>query len=408
MAISYSSNGYVQQPFGNSAATTSSFLTPLVWNKILHEQVQNKLFWKDMIGKDKGGEGSIESDVLNSPIVEKTDLRKESGDTITMGLVKQPNLADETTITYMNYGKVNSQQLVDNEASLTFYYLRVPVAHFRDAILIQSGKMTDQRSPYALMSQATSLLSTRLAKVKDDGVFTAFYAGYSFNVWRGNDLTGVAHPNNLYGKNKSALTDVDANDVVDTDLLERLAVFGKVNNIGPVSIEGSGCYGFTVHPYGMKTLRADSLWKDAAQLALPRSKENPIFTRADGKYSNIYVMEDNRVSTAKNYAVASSSNSIGAISASTVGSGISATDVRMNIFFGANAIARGVAQEEYMARRKEDDYGNMVGFGGGYIYGDRRADWAPDQSSSTTAVNQSSAIIWSHSPNPNSNVSSIW
>jgi N4-gp56 family major capsid protein len=408
MALSYTAVGVDQltktQP---SAAATSNFLTASVWNKILHEKTQNKRFWKAMIGKDKGGEGSIDSDLSNFPIVEKTDLKKDSGDTIVMGLVKQPRNADESTITYMNYGKTGSYQLVDSEAKPTFYYLHVPVALYRDAIASVSG-MSKQRSPYDQRQIAVDMVSTQMAKWLDDGIFTTFYSGYSPNVWRQQSLTGVAHPNNVYGKNKSAITDVDTTDVIDSDLLERLGTFAKVNNVSPVSIEGDETYGLIVHPYGMKTLRADSLVKDAWAFALPSGKANPIFTRASGqRYANIYVMEDNRISTAKTYAVAASADAIGTISAPTLGSGITSTDVRMNILIGANAIARGWAQETTMAQRTETDYGMINGTAAIVIYGDRRADYALAESATTTTYNQSSAIVYSHSPNPNSNVSSI-
>jgi hypothetical protein len=408
MSFTYTAVGVDQltklQP---SAGTTNNFLTPSIWNKILHEKTQNKLFWKNMTGKDKGGEGSIDDDLSNYPIVEKTDLRKEAGDTIVMGLVKQPYNTDETTITYANYGKTGSYQLVESEGKPTYYYLHVPLALYRAAIASVTG-MSKQRSPYDQKKIAVGMVSDHMRKFLDDGIFWTFYGGYSPNVWRQQTLTGVAHPNLLYGKNKTALTDVDANDVLDSTMLENLGTFCKVNNISPVIINGQETYGLIVHPYGMKTLRADSLVKDAWAFALPSGKENPIFTRAGNqKYAGIYVMEENRISSAKDYAVAASAGAIGAISAATMGDGIPATDVRMNILIGANAIARGWAMETTLAERTETDYGMIQGTAGIVIYGDRRADYALAESATTTIYNQSSAIVYTHSVNPNSNVSSI-
>jgi hypothetical protein len=408
MSLTYTAVGVDQltktQP---SAAATSNFLTASAWNKILHEKTQNKRFWKSMIGKDKGGEGSIDEDLANYPIVEKTDLVKDSGDTIVMGLVKQARNADETTITYMNYGKTGSYQLVDNEAKPTFYYVHVPIALYRDALAAMNG-MSKKRSPYDQVKLNVDMVSTQMAKWLDDGIFTTFYSGYSPNVWRQYAKTGVAHPNLIYGKNKSAITDVDSNDVLDSDMLERLGTLVKVNNISPVIIDGQEAHGLIVHPYGMKTLRADSLVKDAWSLALPSGKSNPIFTRAGNqRYAGIYVMEDNRISTAKDYAVAASADTIGTISAPTLGDGITSTDVRMNILIGANAIARGWGQETTMAKRTETDYGMIDGTAAIVIYGDRRADYALAESATTTVYNQSSAIVYTHSVNPNSNVSSI-
>lgn len=44
------------------------------------------------------------------------------------------------------------------------------------------------------------------------------------------------------------------------------------------------------------------------------------------------------------------------------------------------------------------DYENMFGFGGGYIFGDRRADFALSQDSGSDGAvkNQSSAIVYAH------------
>ena len=391
--------------YENNSSGTYHNLVKKTWDTLLHEQVQNKLFWRDMIGADKGGEGSIDTQVSNFPVVEKTQLGKEAGDQITMGLVTNLGGDEYTAATGYDIGKSSTDQLVDNEGSLTFYYLLVKIGHHREGVL-NKGKLTQKRSPFQLMQTATDLLSTQLAKYKDDGLFYTFYAGYSPSAIRELNLTTVTHPNMAYGKNKAALTDVDTADVVDTDLLERLGVLVKVQNINPVMIDGKKCHGLIVHPYGMKTLRADSAWQDSNRQALPRGEGNPIFTRADGRYANIYVMEDNRVSVARVFgSVTASSHAIGALAAATTT--ITSTDVRMNILFGANAIARAVGVNEYMADRKEDDYGNLKGIAGGYVYGDRRADWLDDAASGTTK-NQSSFIVYTSSPNPNSNISSIW
>jgi len=401
----YSSSGldFKISPAGGASASASN-LTPKIWDKVLHEQIQNKSFWKSMIGKDKGGEGSLLSDVTNYPIVQKTDLKKASGDKIVVGLRKAVNLSDETAYAYWNYGKVTGQELVDNEASITFYYMNVPVTLYRDGVIIEN-EMSLQRSPYDLFKLATDALGDKMAHFRDTSFFHAFYAKYDAALIRSGDVTSVSHPNNLYGKNKTALTEVDATDLVDCDLLERIAVYQKINNIAGTK-DGLG---LIVHPYGTKTLRADTLWQDAQQGAAPRSKENDIFTGKVGVYAGINVLEDNRISSEKlynnltvtTYAVASE------FTAATMGN-VAATDCRMNILIGANAMTEAFAKETFMRRRKEDDYGELSGFGAGFIRGAMRADWLPDMSSSTTAVNQSSAIVHSYSPSPIGNVSSIW
>ena len=393
---------------------TSNQLTKKLWDGLLHQSVQDKQFFKNLIGKDKGGEGSIDEQTVNTPIVQKTQLGKDAGDQITMGLVKALVQGD----TY-NSGKTGSEALVDNELGLTFHNVKVKIAHYRNGVVIE-GKMTEQRSPFNLRQEAKSLLSTHLSKVLDDGVFPTFYMGWSPNVVRELGVSvaaPTAHPNIIYGKNQSALANVTSSDVVDTLMLENLAVAVIETNINPIKVDGNDAFIFAVHPRGMKTLRADSAWVDANKSGMPRGGDNPIFSRAEGRWSNIYVMETNKVSTAKTWASATVTGSgtgaspyILSISDDTVGAGVTATDVRMNVLMGSNAVARAFALESYMERRKEDDYGNKIGFGGGFLYGDRRADWALAQDSGTdgSSKNQSSLLVYSYSPNPNSNFGGVW
>lgn len=393
---------------------TNNQATKKLWDGLLHESVQDKQFFKGLIGKDKASEGSIDEQAVNFPIVQKTQLGKDSGDQITMGLVKALVQGD----TY-NSGKTGNEALVDQELGLTFHNVKVKIAHYRNGVVIE-GKMTEQRSPYDLRTKAKDLLSTHLSKVLDDSVFPTIYMGYSPNVVRelGTSVAApAAHPNTIYGKNQSALANITSADVVDTGMLENLAVALAEANINPIKIEGNDAFLFAVHPRGMKTLRADSAWIDANRTAMPRSGDNPIFSKASGRWANIYVMESNKVSTAKTWSAATVSGAgtgadpyLLSISDATMGAGVSATDVRMNVVFGANSVARAFALESYMARRKEDDYENKFGFGGGFLYGDRRADWAVNADSGTDGAtkNQSSLLVYSYSPNPNSSFSGVW
>lgn len=399
--MAYYSAGYGYNP------TTAYISVKKLWDSMLHHQVQQSLFFKDMIGRDNGEEDSKE--FTNYPIVEKTQLGKDSGDRITMSLVRQLN----TSTTY-NAGKTGVTQLVDSENTMSFYNTYVNISHWRDAVAI-FGKMTLQRTPFDVRSVAKDLLAKEIAQFLDKGLFFALYCGYSPNVVREVGTSALLEKlplNNVYGKDKSALTGVDVNDVVDTDLMERLSVAFVENNMNPIRFEGEECGLFIVHPRGFKSLRSDSLYQDANINGMPRSKDNPMFSRAKGKWANIYIAEHNQIDSAKNYGSLTVSQDAITIAAYTAGSdtasGMAVTDIRMNLLLGANAVARAVALPSYMAARKEDDYGNLIGFGGGLIYGDRRADWEIDDGSGGTFKNQSSICVWTYSPAVNSNLTAIW
>lgn len=382
---------------------TSHQNTAKLWDKLLHEAVQNKDPFAGMEGEDKGGESSLKAEVANKPFVRKTQLGKESGDQITMGLVA--NVGDGST--WYNEGKVANETLAGSEDTLAFYNSKVRVAHFRKGVSV-TGKNTLQRSPYSLLSVAKERVSTTLSRHLTHGRFFAFYNGVSPNVVRELGSTAAApalHINNVYGKDKADLASMDATDILDFDLIERLRVAVEEANINPIVVDGERCHLLLCHPRGGKTLRSDSAWKDAQQLAAPRSEANAMFRNTLGFAAGIFVKEANDVDTAK--AVASTSGgTAGDItwSADTVGFG-AATDFRMNILIGANAMARAIALEPYMARRKDDDYENIYGFAGGLIYGDRRADFllSADTGTDGARKNQSSAIVYTYSPNVNSN-----
>lgn len=403
----------------------ASILTPhqnvrKTWDKLLHEQVLHKSAWKGLVGTDKGGEGDLDSETSNKPIVTKTQLGKESGDLITMGLVasnvKQSWLSATDQDNWFNMGKSGNTQLVDSEAALSFYNLKVRVAHQRFGIVID-GKMTVQRTPYDLLSTAKNQLSTQMAYFLDSSPFFAIYTGWSPNVIREIGLTTAdtaEHPNQIYGKGKSAFSGIDSSDKLDTDLLEIVRVFWETNNINPIMVDGDPHALLYVHPYNGKTLRADSLWIDANIQGMARGKDNPVFNNATGKWGGIVVKETNKISTDFDPdSVQINSDEINAGDATALqghaaGAGINNSDIYMCTLVGANAVARAFALESYMEKRKEDDYGNIYGFAGGYIYGDRRADFALSADSGTDGAtkNQSSAIVYCHAPSVT--VPTVW
>lgn len=379
-----------------TGTATKAALTKQLWDSLLHERVQNKQAFKGLIGKDKAGESSLDMEVANKPIVEKTQLGKESGDQITMGLVNNLTTDPNTS------GFTGVENAIDNEQGLGMYYLKVKIAHYMDAVGWK-GRMSQQRSPFDLRKVAMDRLSSKLSKTIDDGIFYTLYSGYSPNVIRelGTSIAvPTVHPNRIVGKNQTAIANLSTGDVVDTELLELLRAYVIQSNLNP-SNEG---YLFFISPMGGKTLRADSAWTDANANAMPRSETNPIFEDTIGKWGGIRVIESNKLSTAKNYAVGGCTrggSGTGAdpytLSWAADTPGVTATDAYMNVLIGANAVARGIGMESYMEQRKETAYGLNNAWAGGLIYGERRADWTADADNSTI-VNQSSAIVYSYSP----------
>jgi len=347
--------GYYTTGFAQASAHQN---TRKAWDTLLHEQVNNLLVFKGLIGTDKGGEGALDAHILNKPIVQKTQLSKDSGDQITMGLMKKlSGVGGGGTTAWFNDGVVGNVQLVDSEDGITMHNVKVKIAHIRQGVKI-NGRSTLQRSPYSLMSEAKNALANSLASQYDRSILFALYSGFSPNVLRELGVTEAdptAHPNRIFGKGKATLPDVDSTDKLDTDALELCRVFWQQENISAINVDGEGHLILLIHPRGGRTLRADSLWQDGNINGMPRSKDNPVFQNAIGSWAGIVVRESNIVETSFDYNVITvAANKLEDLTAATMGAGVSATDVHMNVLIGANAVARAYGLENYMERRKED------------------------------------------------------
>lgn len=413
----------VSYGYGGLAPGTSHQNVRKAWDTLLHEQVLNKSAWKGLIGQDKGGEGDLDSETVNKPIVLKTQLGKESGDQITMGLVA--SLVKQAWVTngsdaanWFNMGKSGNQQLVDNETPFSLYNVKVKIAHQRFGTTVD-GKMTLQRTPYQLLNVAKDRISEQMVYFLDSDVFMALYSGYGANIYRELGTTAAAptaHPNQIYGNGQSSIANVTSADTFTTASLEIVRVFWETANINPINVDGDK-YGLVyVHPNNGATLRADSAWVDANAFAQPRGNDNPIFQNKLGMWAGLVVKESNKISTEfdptkitiTSNVITGSGGAATMIDAPTMGAGVSATNVYMCTLVGANAVARAFALESYMARRKEDDYENIYGFGGGFIFGDRRGDFSLSQDSGSDGAtkNQSSAVL--HYYAPSITVPTVW
>lgn len=405
MALTYTISG--------GSIASANQLAAKVWSKLLHEQVQNKSFFKNMVGRPKGGEGKPDASVVTKPIVEVTDLRKQAGDRVSVGLVRQLFTGGPSASARYNAGKVGGTQLVDGESTLSWNVVKVYLAHQRIGVRLEDLHSYQQKSPYDLKMTAKDALGNAFSGLMDDDIFFTIYSGYPAHVFREfgtSTLAGVTHPNRMFGANRSALSGVTVNDVMSTDIIERVAAWAKRENIAETD-EGLL---FIISPSDGYNLRRDSFFKDSQDRAGVRGDENRMFTGAFGRWGNIAVADSNKITTAIDYSsvTATAGSTISALNAETTNlpSGIAASSISMNILVGAQAVARAFGEEMYLATRKEDDYGNIAGFAAGAVWGDRRADFAATADSGTdgSAVNQSSALVYTYTDSPISNAPTTW
>jgi len=397
---------YVPFTFSEGGANRA-VLTRKIWDKILHQRVQNKIFFKRFIGADSGHEGNIYDTTTAMPIVLKNDLERQPGDLITMQLIN--NIANDPGTS----GVTGTEVLGGNEEELSFGYLKVPIDLFRKAVLIK-GMMSFQRTPIALMNEAISQLSDSGAQVIDNNIFKTFYSGSSYNLYRSLGLTSVPpknHPNIIFGSiNNTTLSQLTSTMNFTTSLLEDLRVYVQVNNLNPVMVDGEPYFPVIIHPSQGKSLRESNGWLQAMQWAWERGKQNPIFQGSIGVYAGFIFFESNKIETVKNYAKITVSGTPATVSESTAttftgtdpdgarfnGLDASVTQSRIHgaIVLGAHSVGWAYGRQWEQVRRKEDDYEELFGTGIRSIFGMKRADWTDVDAG--TVYNQSSVIVYTY------------
>ena len=359
-----------------------STLTTKLWAPDLHFRVQDKTYFKrhGLIGKDKAeSEFAGEEDFQNYPVALRDDFKGKSGDEVKLGMFF-PLTGD---------GKYGSATLVDSEQNMTFYNTILYLNLLRNGVG-WLGEMSEQRSQYSLPELSRMALMNWLAQKLDDSLFSTIYNAYppsqtETTSGAGLSLTAVEHPNKLFGGDAANELEVGAGDVLNTDVLERLRTWAENNNLPKViTKEHDPCWIFLAHPFQGNTLRADTKWREDNRGAGLRGLANPIFKSALGESCGIVVHESNKVASP---------------GSSTTG-GQDYAQKKRGILLGANSVVRAIAKNSMkIIPRNENDYGNKNGFAIRVIYGDRRTDYDSDPTG--TLINQSSALVTTWAPNPN-------
>lgn len=366
--------------YSYSGDTTYSALTRTAWSNDLHKQVQDKLYFhrKGFIGPDQGEEDALDSPVAWYPILQKTELGREGGDKIILPLLRQLSTdlfaSGNTAVKDTTY-----------EQAMDFWTFNVWIELIRTGTGWQH-KMSPQRNKFHSKKAASQLLTDALAQKMDESIFDAFYNKWSDHIIAEVGQTSTAHPNSFFGGDAADEDSLDASDVFNTEVLERMAVWAEENNINPIKLNG-GEQGFVciVHPRQMHTLRQDTAWINAQQHANVRGMKNPIFSGSEGMWNGIYIHVTNQVQTPP-ATVAGYENK------------------RRAILMGAHAVARAIGQRPEIIKRDDTDYGRLAMWVIDVIFGDARADWTSDDDATPanrTVENQSSSIWTTYAANVN-------
>jgi N4-gp56 family major capsid protein len=322
----------------------SSFATndPLVkkaWEeKLMRDSVKESYFSKFV------GSGA------DTIVTEKTQLSKDKGDEITIGL--RMKLAGA--------GVTEGQILEGNEEKLSTYSMKVTLKQYRHAVR-DDGAMSRKRAMFDIGAESEAALKDWMSEKIDQLHFdeAGVGAGASANPSKifyktssGVLATGTA------ATAKSALTAADGKLTLNMlSFLKTWALTGGNRSyipLRPVKVEGKPYFVLLTHPDAVYDLRASSEFQQAMREAEIRGKENPLFTGAVAIWDGVVVHAH------ENCAIATDS-----------GAGSNVPWVK-SALLGAQALCVAYGKRPEVVQ-KTFDYDNEEGYATGVIMGVKKS-----------------------------------
>lgn len=275
--------------------TSANSLTRKAWSARLFEEVL-KTCWS---GKFMG-EGS------DSLCQIKTELKKDKGDQITVGLRMQ----------LTGDGVSGDAVLEGNEEALTFYSDALIIDQLRWAVRNRAG-MTSQRVLFDLRMEAKEGLrdwwagrldywffnqlcgNTAQTDVRYTGMQAAIAPDTNHRLWQSISTTSIANDESLTSTDVFNLTLIDR-AVVRAKTLDNIATTTGAVPIRPIMVGGDPKYVLFLHPYQVYQLRTNTntgQWLDIQKAAITGGQisKNPIYTGAMAEYNGCVIHEAFRI-----------------------------------------------------------------------------------------------------------------
>lgn len=291
-------------------------------------------------------------------------------------------------------GVKGSQTLSGNEEALSNYEYKLTPTHKRHAVKINDEE--DEKSEFSLFKEARPTLMNWAMELKRDEIIQAFggvqasgtYYNYggsegptdataasaaNMDTWQAANtdriLYGIAKANLTSGDHTTSLGTIDTtNDLLSANMISLLKRMAKTCSplIRPVMIKSDdpwfvmfvGSYAFRDLKINMQTFHKD---------AMPRSKDNILFTDGDIVYDGVIVKEVPEIDkfidgdgTGSSWDGVWGANATGD-SLKTSGNG--GSRVSVGFFCGAQALGFGLGKMPSFKRDANDDYGFQKGVG---------------------------------------------
>jgi N4-gp56 family major capsid protein len=297
---------------------------PELWAKAVLRDHLYAGFWKNMIG----AEGS------SNPIVQKTELLNNPGDTIhiqTTGALSGTGVSGDTT------------QLVGSEENLTTAEKLVVPVLYRHAVRV--NRRANKKSIIDLRSEA----QMRLAEWGEQKMDTVRFANFIQTA----NLNGASYtPNVMVVNGGTGVADAGTGDKLSVQAIQQARLTLYNNRAKPIKASGVPVFAAIVHPNSLYALKREDEYSSWVREAQVRGDSNPFFQGAAAMIDGVVLFEHPNVPV------------------SATG-GANTQPVSKNIFFGAEAFVEGVDENVSWAE-DEFDYGLEFGIAYSFAFQPRR------------------------------------
>lgn len=303
----------------------------------------------------------------------KTDLMKEKGDRINIGL----------TTKLSSTGVTGDSELEGNEEAILPYSDDVRIDQKRNAVRL-TGKLDEQKNAYDMRSDAKSKLKIwmqefierqfflKLGGVQNTSLTDAGGAVVGADALWSNTANAVPDADMAAGTgaryicaNTGGIDALTTSDKITPTLISqaRTKALLAAPRLRPLRIDGKEYFVMFLHPRQAYDLKQNAQFAQTMRDAAQRGPENPIFTAALGVWDGVVLYEHEYVPALINPS-ASFRNFTSAGSGTTA-----AQNVYRAIFCGAQSglFAQSVNPNGWV--EKEFDYGNKWGVATGLIGG---------------------------------------
>ena len=275
----------------------------------------------------------------NSAIHVLNDLKAAKGKDVTVGLKMKIE----------GSGITGDNTLAGNEVGIDTYTQTVTLDQLRQGVL-STGKMHDKKTLIDFRKEALDSLKVWFAETMENDLITALSASPTYRL---HSAAGANYHTDIAPW--TSTTGVVAGDTIGAKAISRLVARAKLLNpkVRPIRVNGKDYYVLILHPEAAHELKNQSDFMNAAQYAMPRGSDNPLFTGALGMWDGCVIHEHDGILTADDGG-----------SGSEGGSG---THYCRNLFMGAQA---GIAAfgGDHNWHEETVDRGNKLSVSASVIY----------------------------------------